>query len=255
MNSIEIKSWLKLCNNVGFVQGSMLFGKLKRQKTENLTVPKMPVKFSLRPNTSDIPNFYQIFIGNEYDLNLPFEPKSIIDGGANIGLATIYLKSKFPDAKVICVEPDEDNFQALTNNVKDLKDITLLKGGLWHTKTELSISDKYDSGKWGMIVEEAKGGNSNETLTETFTIDEIMKTAGLQQIDLLKLDIETAERELFSKSYQSWLPKTKAIVIELHDWITPGCSKPFFKAINECFNVYSYSSRGENTIIINEDLK
>ena len=81
-----------------------------------------------------------------------------------------------------------------------------------------------------------------------------MEVAGLEQIDLLKLDIETAERELFSKNYQAWLPKTKAIVIELHDWITPGCSKPFFKAINECFDTYSYSSRGENTIIVNQDL-
>jgi FkbM family methyltransferase len=254
MKSVEIKSWLKLCNNVGFVQGSLLFSKLKRQSVENLTVPKMPVKFSLRPNTSDIPNFYQIFIGNEYEINLPFEPKSIIDGGANIGLATIYLKSKFPDAKVVCVEPDEDNFQALTNNVKDLEDVISLKGGLWHSKTRLSISDKHESGKWGMIVEEPKDGDKNETLTETFTIDEIMEIAGLEQIDLLKLDIETAERELFSKNFQSWLPKTKAIIIELHDWITPGCSKPFFNAINESFNTYTYSSKGENTIIINEDL-
>lgn len=252
MTLSEIKTWSKLCSNVGIVQGCILLSKLKRQKVENLSLPNVPGTISLRPNTSDIPTFYQVFAGNEYEIKLPFEPKSIVDGGANIGLATIYLKSKFPNAKVICVEPDEENFGVLRNNVQNLKDVTLLKGGLWHTKTELSISDKYKTGKWGMVVEEAKGGN--ETLTETFTIDEILEIAGLEQIDLLKLDIETAEKELFSKNFQSWLPKIKAIVIELHDWITPGCSKPFFTAINESFKNYSYSSKGENTIIVNEDL-
>ena len=254
MNSIEIKSWLKLCSNVGFFQGSSLFSKIKRQKVENLNVPNMPVTFSLRPNTSDIPTFYQVFIGKEYEFKLPFEPKSIIDGGANIGLATIYLKSRFPNAKVICVEPDAENFELLKNNVKDLSNIILLKGGLWHTKTKLNILDKYNTGKWGMVVEEAKSDEKNQSLTETYTIDEILEIAGLEQIDLLKLDIETAEKELFGKNFQSWLPKIKAIVIELHDWITPGCSKPFFQAINESFSEYSYSSSGENTIIINQDL-
>jgi FkbM family methyltransferase len=252
MDAIEIKNWLKLCNNVGLIQGCSLFSKLKRQKVRNLKVPKMPVSFSLRPNTSDIATFYQVFIGKEYEFELPFEPISIIDGGANIGLATIYLKSKFPQAKVICVEPDQENFDALRSNVQDLEDVTLLKGGLWHTKTKLNISDKYDKGKWAMIVEEPK--DNDKPLVETFTIDEILESAGLEQIDLLKLDIETAERELFSKNFQSWLPKTKAIVIELHDWMSKGCSKPFFRAINESFNNYSYSAIGENTIIVNEDL-
>jgi FkbM family methyltransferase len=252
MDAIEIKNWLKLCNNVGFIQGCSLFSKLKRQKVRNLKVPKMPVSFSLRPNTSDIATFFQVFIGKEYEFELPFEPTSIIDGGANIGLATIYLKSKFPQAKVICVEPDQENFDALRSNVQDLEDVTLLKGGLWHTKTKLNISDKYDKGKWAMIVEEPK--DNDKPLVETFTIDEILESAGLEQIDLLKLDIETAERELFSKNFQSWLPKTKAIVIELHDWMSKGCSKPFFRAINESFNNYSYSAIGENTIIVNEDL-
>jgi FkbM family methyltransferase len=251
---IETKNWLKLCNNIGFFQGCILFSKLKRQKVKNLKVPKMPVAFSLRPNTSDIPTFYQIFIGKEYEFDLPFEPKSIIDGGANIGLSTIYLKSKFPNAKVICVEPDEENFEVLKANVQGLKDVTLLKGGLWHTKTMLNISDKYNAGKWAMVVEEAEVSDKDKSLIETFTIDEILETSGLESIDLLKLDIETAERELFSKNFQSWLPKTKAIVIELHDWMSKGCSKPFFGAINRSFSNYSYSAKGENTIIVNEDL-
>ena len=64
-------------------------------------------------------------------------------------------------------EPDEENFQVLRNNTQGLSDVTLLKGGLWHTKTQLSISDKYEIGKWGMVVEESERGGTNETLIET----------------------------------------------------------------------------------------
>jgi hypothetical protein len=42
------------------------------------------------------------------------------------------------------------------------------------------------------------------------------------EIDLLKIDIEGAEAELFSTNYESWLPKTRVIVIELHD---ANCTK------------------------------
>jgi FkbM family methyltransferase len=249
-----IKDWLKLCNQTGLLSGTILSIRLNTGKLDDLRVAGMPTTFSLRAGTSDIATFYQIFVGREFEFALPFEPRSIIDGGANIGLATLFLKSKFPDARIVCIEPDRENFEILKKNVGKLNDVILLEGGLWHTKSSLSISDKYEMGKWAMVVEENNDASNNKTLIETYTVDEVMKLAGLDQIDLLKLDIETAERELFGKNFQTWLPKTKAIVIELHDWMSKGCSKPFFKAINETFNSYSYGSKGENTIIVNEDL-
>lgn len=249
----QIKDCLKLCGNVGFINGLALTAKLKAGIVDNLTVNGMPNTFSLRPGSSDIPTFYQIFVGREFEFDLPFEPNSIIDGGANIGLATLFLKSRFPNAKVVCIEPDKDNFRMLEKNVGGLSDVTLIEGGLWHSNTYLTISDKYQLGKWAMIVEENEN-RVDESSIETFTIDDVMRISNLDSIDLLKLDIETAERELFSENYENWLPKTKAIVIELHDWMSKGCSKPFFKAINNCFEHYSFSTKGENTIIINEDL-
>lgn len=44
------------------------------------------------------------------------------------------------------------------------------------------------------------------------------------------------------------------IVIEFHDWIEKGCSKPFFEAINKTFHNYSFVIIGENAIIVNEDI-
>ena len=76
----------------------------------------------------------------------------------------------------------------------------------------------------------------------------------LTQIDILKIDIETSEKQLFSENYSEWLPKVKVIIIELHDRMDAGCAKSFFTAINNCYTNYTYSTLGENVIITNLDL-
>ena len=58
-----------------------------------------------------------------------------------------------------------------------------------------------------------------------------MHKYGVSQIDLLKIDIEGSERELFMDSYDYWLPRTKVVVIEFHDWMKEGCSRAVYKAI------------------------
>ena len=75
-----------------------------------------------------------------------------------------------------------------------------------------------------------------------------------RHIDILKLDIETSEKKVFLDNYESWLPKTKMVIIELHDFMEEGCSRSFFTAINKTFTNYEYMIKGENTAIINNDL-
>ena len=58
-----------------------------------------------------------------------------------------------------------------------------------------------------------------------------MRRFGLNSIDLLKIDIEGSEKEIFDLNCKGWLAATKAILIELHDRYVPGCSNAFFKAI------------------------
>jgi hypothetical protein len=71
----------------------------------------------------------------------------------------------------------------------------------------------------------------------------------LQKIDVLKLDIETSEKQLFANNFESWLPKVRTIIIELHDNAEKGCSKVFFEAIHQSFANYNLSVKGENIII------
>jgi hypothetical protein len=81
-----------------------------------------------------------------------------------------------------------------------------------------------------------------------------MENFGLKTIDVLKIDIETSEKTVFLNNYEEWLPKVRLIIIELHDWLEPGCSTIFFEAINKMFGNYSTLVKGENTIIENGNL-
>ena len=53
---------------------------------------------------------------------------------------------------------------------------------------------------------------------------------GFENIDLLKLDIEGAEREIFGTGDLDWMNRTRAIIIELHDRFRPGCEAAFLSA-------------------------
>ncbi|WP_170252670.1 FkbM family methyltransferase [Adhaeribacter aerolatus] len=246
----SIKTLFRLLQNFGVEYGISLFINFKLNRLDNLRLPNINSSISLRKGTSDSDAFYQVFVLNEYKIDFIERPKVIIDGGANIGLFTVLMKNKFPEAKVISVEPDKDNFAMLQKNVANYNNVYCENLGLWNRKTKLKIYDKFEMGKWAMVVEESEA----EGNIEAISIDELVCKYAINTIDILKLDIETSEKILFLDNYEGWLPKVKMIIIELHDCLEEDCSKPFFVAINKTFSKYTYSISGENTVIINNDL-
>jgi hypothetical protein len=74
-----------------------------------------------------------------------------------------------------------------------------------------------------------------------------MEEFGIKYIDILKIDIEGSEMELFHSNYENWLPRTKMILIELHERLLPGSSESFYKTLSQ-YN-HSTSKLGENLIV------
>ena len=74
-----------------------------------------------RPGTSDLEVFRQVFMERQYAcLGAAPSPRLIVDCGANVGYSSAYFLSRFPDAKLIAVEPDSGNFQMLQRNLAPL---------------------------------------------------------------------------------------------------------------------------------------
>lgn len=232
----------------GIIHGVKLFFKFKFRRLQKIKLPDIKFPFRLRPGTSDINSFNQIFLDDSYQFQYnDIKPKVIIDAGANIGLFSIKLKNLFPDVTIICLEPDRDNFEVLSDNLSKYKDIYPENCALWGSNTSGNIQDKYNLGKWGMVVEE----NIENGSIPFVTISDLMKKYNIDEIDILKIDIETSEKNVFANPSIDWLPKVKVLIVELHDWLEPGCASIFFKAINSALTNYTYLIRGDNTIIIN----
>ena len=230
------------------VKGLLIYLKLKfRAGAIQLPGNKHPLY--LRSSLTDKITFKEIFLKREYDVNLPsnFDVKYIIDAGANIGFTSIFFANKFPNARIIAIEPDSDNYAMLEKNVRLYPNITPLQSALLNEKEQIRIVDA-GLGKRGMMVEKS---TSDDGMTST-SINDLINDFKLPQIDILKMDIEGSEREVFSRNYQQWLPRTKCLIIELHDRMKPGCSTNVFKALSEY--QYGFSIKGENVVFIRQDL-
>lgn len=207
-------------------------------------------KVYVRANTSDMECLRKIFVDQEYRLpeefhlaGMSLRPRLIVDAGANIGMATLYFAHLFPGAHIYAIEPEEHNFELLCRNCVGIENLTLKKAALWPSSTKLRISDA-SAGDWAFSVQPSMDSNG----VDAITIPQILASTGAGQIDLLKLDIEGAERELFSDDCESWLPSVRMIVIELHDRYKKGCSEAFYSQIVR--RGFIQEIRGENIFVL-----
>jgi FkbM family methyltransferase len=167
----------------------------------------------IRPNTSDERFFREVFLEKVYDLGfMNLRPSTIIDGGANVGYASIFFAITYPQAKIFAVEPEDSNFEMLLRNLRFYPNIIPVHAALWPKEQELVIFDTA-VGKWTFREVNA------------LTVDRLMDLGKIDNIDVFKIDIEGAERELLSANYEKWLGKTNVIIIELHDRFQDGCTR------------------------------
>ena len=180
--------------------------------TNPVRVPGFPRDFALRPNVYDNEVFRLIFIHKELDDQLPSNPSLIIDGGANIGLSTAFYAHRFPRCKVIAVEPSEANLQVLRINTAAFSNVQVLKGGLWSSSGTLRIVNP-EGTSLGYRCGPAEPGDKDSF--RAYTVQEVIESSGSERCDLLKLDIEGAETNLFETS-KEWISRVQAVLVEIH---------------------------------------
>lgn len=185
--------------------------------------------FALRIPSSDLRTFEQIFRQREYAFETDRAPGVIVDAGANIGLAAIYLANRYPEARIIALEPEAENFALLSANVAPYPQITPVQAALWHRNGEVAVAD-HGWGAWAFVTVERDGPAPGDAVLRhgvaAVTVDGLMDTYKLDRIDLLKVDIEGAEMEVFGDT-AAWIDRVDAVAIELHEALRPGCSAVF----------------------------
>lgn len=215
------------------------------QITKSIEVSDIKFPISYRPDTTDTILLNSIFLNNQYKIPFEINPKFIIDGGGNVGFTAVYFANKYPDATIISIEPESSNYKILKHNTSFYKNIKTIQSALWNDDAEVKVVD-IGHREWGFIVEPCV--KEVEDTIRAITISSILKNSGFNEIDILKLDIEGSEREVFSSNYDQWLSKVKILIIEIHDDMKIGSKENVFNAISQ-YN-FEMSSLGENLIFI-----
>ncbi len=175
----------------------------------------------------------------------------VIDAGANIGASPVYFGSAIRGARVIAIEPDAGNFDLLTKNVDGL-DVVSLRAAVASSSGQARVADP-GTGHWGYRAERASAEGEGPEVA-CVSINDLY----VQHLDgcfpfVVKIDIEGAEREVFSANTE-WVARTPVLIIELHDWLLPkqGTSLPFLKCIAALDRDFVHI--GENIFSIANDL-
>ena len=174
-----------------------------------------PSTISLRAVGGDITILYEVFTERAYqipDAALPPDTvRTVVDCGAHIGLSALYFAYRYPRARVIAVEPNPTNFRMLAANTAQEPRITPIQA---------CISDR--SGVSHIGLEGPGWGHRTGSVgveVAALTLEDICKRFGIGTIDLLKMDVEGAERAVFANG----VGDTRVVAAELHDDYTIDC--------------------------------
>jgi FkbM family methyltransferase len=234
----------------GALAGLGLYFRTKLSRgARRIAVPGMSHPLYMRTGTSDRSAFNEVIVKRWYDHPFPGRPRFIIDAGANVGYASVRFAELYPNADIVAIEPDGGNFALLQQNVGPYPRVRGLRCGLWPRSSELVIENP-EAKPWAFRVREARAGEQGFAAVG---IAELLAERTSPTLDILKLDIEGAELELFSdERCHAWLERTNMIFVELHDRIKAGCTEAMEKAIAR--HGFERKALGSNLILIRKTL-
>lgn len=200
--------------------------------------------------SSDVLVFDQIFLDEEYSClrDMP-NVRCVVDLGANIGLSSAYFLACFPKSQVIALEPNPSNFELCRANLASFGErARVIHGAVWSKSGRVSVVvGRFRDGRdWSSQVEAAEGSGVEGEPVQAWSMEDFLAKMGLESVDLLKIDIERAELEIFREGAAEWLPRIRNICIELHG---ADCEGALFAALAE-FD-FDLSRPGELTICKN----
>ena len=162
----------------------------------------------LRPGTRDAATVMNNIIREEYgQVKARKESTWMIDAGAYIGDTAAYFLSNYPGLNVIALEPGEESHTMAARNLKDYGSRSiLLKKGLYSADQVC----RFDGNNTGAGI----SGSGYEI--KCISLPTLIQIYSIPRIDILKMDIEGAEEQVFLENPASWLRLTDLLLIEIH---------------------------------------
>lgn len=175
--------------------------------------PGIPHPLLVRPGTTDAGVFKDTLLRNMYGVLTPRAPvRFIIDAGANVGYTSVFFANRWPEAKIVALEPESGNHAQAAANSAPYPQVSVMKLALWPTRAHLRIEgdQREDAIR---VVEVADAAQADCEAIDPLTL---AREAGVDRISIFKCDIEGGEEPLFGTNPDPWLEITDNIMMEIH---------------------------------------
>jgi FkbM family methyltransferase len=199
---------------------------------------------TLREWGTDYRTFNEIVLDEVYKpvVTQVSSPATIIDLGANVGLASLYFASHWPSCRILAVEPNPETYQLLSINLAPLvraERCKTLQAAVWDADVLLSPAPNQVPGAFDMYsLCDAEFENDTGPKVRGLSIVEIIQRSRFKNVDLLKIDIEGAEARLF-RGNTDWLQRVGNVAIEFH------CNARRLSNFDEVMKQYGFRSQKE----------
>jgi FkbM family methyltransferase len=172
----------------------------------------------LRPRSTDLAAFD--FVEERYhlppEIDPPFDHIAVF--GANIGIVLVDLAARFPEARLLAVEPYAQNAAVARRNLAPLGDrCTFVETAVWHEDAELELIWTEDA--WGFNLarnvtaeERAEGTHFVKAIEAGALLDEF---TGGRPVDFIFINIESAWYELLR--HGEWTHNVRSLKVEIVD--------------------------------------
>jgi FkbM family methyltransferase len=163
---------------------------------------------------SELLALQEIFREDEYALAGAGQAATIVDLGANCGQAALWLRIRFPDARILSVEPDPRTFAMLRRNVGRDPLITLRQVAITGADGWCRL-EREPGASWGTRVSESADAHVDHVdHVPAVSLETLLDQHGIERVDLLKVDIEGMEHEALAASPA--LRRVRRVVGEIH---------------------------------------
>jgi FkbM family methyltransferase len=139
--------------------------------------------------------FREIFLHPHYNFAGNKTDPAILDCGANIGMAVLYFKMRYPNCRIVAYEPNPRAFDCLRRNIQDnnLQHVEIINAGLSDKAGSL---DFYVDEKNSLISSLDKNrAGSSAIKVNLLKLSDMLRG---RKFDFAKIDIEGAEHGVVS---------------------------------------------------------
>lgn len=178
-------------------------------------------KIFYRLNLGDIWVIHEVWIAEIYRYPIPKEVKTLVDLGANIGMASLWMAKEYGYSHIIAVEPSEENAALLRKNLLENglnAEIVCAAAGSKDGFTLFAVSISSTNGRVsaGVSPTEITAKDDENIAVPVVSMSTLFQhlPQGVE-IDTLKVDIEGGEEDLLTGDL-SWLSRVKTIIAEFH---------------------------------------